>query len=127
MSLSFMPVSAATLKKRTEFLAAARGAKAATPGLVLQARKRPEAEAGPYRTGFTATRKIGGAVARNRAKRRLRAVAAELMPECGRMGYDYVLIGRADTANRKYDALREDLKRALNRVHRTPETESRKK
>ena len=64
---------------------------------------------------------------RNRVKRRLRALAAELLPQCGRMGYDYVLIGRAETANRKYDALREDLKRALNRVHRTPETENRKK
>lgn len=122
-----MPVSAATLKKRAEFLAAARGAKAATPGLVLQARNRQEAQPAPYRTGFTATRKIGGAVVRNRVKRRLRALAAELLPQCGRMGYDYVLIGRAETANRKYDALREDLKRALNRVHRTPETENRKK
>lgn len=127
MPLTAMPASAANLKKRAEFLATAKGVRAAMPGLVLQARKRTEAQPGPYRTGFTATKKIGGAVVRNRVKRRLRALAAELLPQGGRMGYDYVLIGRAETASRKYDALREDLKRALNRVHPTSETENRKK
>ena len=114
------------LKTRPEFLkVAATGAKWVTPGLVLQARQRP-AVTGPtsmatatdtraewVRVGFTVSRKVGNAVRRNRARRRLRAVVAELLPEHGRAGCDYVLIGRAGTLDRRYTDLVSDLRTAL--------------
>lgn len=110
------------LKKRRDFLAAARGKKAARPGLVLQARAHKTNDTpilAPLRVGFTVTRKVGNAVTRNRAKRRLRAVAENIIPACGQAGYDYVLIGRAGTLSRPYSDLINDLKMALRRVHAT--------
>ena len=107
------------LKKRSEFLAAARkGRKAVTPGLVLQALSRRDAEgaAAAPRFGLTASRKVGNAVTRNRARRRLRAAAGELLPRFGRCGTDYVLIARGDTPTRPYQALLEDLRGALTKV-----------
>lgn len=107
------------LKKRADFVRAARGARAAAPGLVLQCRPSPEtAEPDAVRVGFTATKKLGGAVVRNRVKRRLRAAAARVMPERAQPGHDYVLIGRSGTAARPFKLLIEDLKGALRRVHR---------
>lgn len=111
-----------TLKKRREFLAAARARRWATPALVLQARERrpDEADEG-VRVGYTCSKKVGGAVERNRAKRRLRAVASEVIPRHGRPGWDYVLIGRSDTtASRPFPLLIADLETALERVHRPP-------
>lgn len=108
------------LTRRAEFLAAARARRAGTPGFLLQARRRASAEAAPeaVRVGFTCSRKVGNAVARNRAKRRLRAVAREVLPEAGRPGWDYVLIGRPGaTAERPYPLLLDDLRGALARVH----------
>lgn len=118
------------LKKRREFLAAAKARSAATPGFVLQARRRsardaellteklgPAAAARP-RFGFTASKKVGNAVARNRAKRRLRALAGDLGPTLARPGWDYVLIARArETAARPFEALRDDLASAFRRAH----------
>ncbi len=91
------------------------------PGLVLQARRRGDAEPVPadeIRFGLTASRKVGGAVDRNRARRRLRALAREILPLAGRPGTDYVLIARTETATRAHAALRADLERALARVAR---------
>ncbi len=68
------------------------------------------------RIGFTASRKVGNAVARNRAKRRLRALSAEVMTQHAMPGRDYVLIARQTTPNRDYNALRGDLERALKRL-----------
>jgi ribonuclease P protein component len=68
------------------------------------------------RVGFTASRKVGNAVVRNRAKRRLRAVAARVLSDMGRPGTDYVLIARAATAERPFAALLDDLEAALRRV-----------
>jgi ribonuclease P protein component len=117
------------LRKRRDFLAVA-GArrKWAAPGLILQVRRRPAAEAGrpgaapdeAPRVGFTVTRKVGGAVVRNRVRRRLRAVAAEVLNEAAMPGYDYVLIGRAATVTRPYAALVEDLRTALTRLRARP-------
>ena len=94
-----------TLTQRRDFLAAARARRAPQPAFMLQARKRrdgEEPEAG-IRVGFTCSKKVGNAVARNRAKRRLRAIAREVLPELGQQGWDYVLIGRKDaTATRQY-------------------------
>jgi ribonuclease P protein component len=68
------------------------------------------------RVGFTASRKVGNAVARNRAKRRLRSAAASILLRKGRPGNDYVLIARASTIDRPYEALIADLEVALRRV-----------
>ena len=69
------------------------------------------------RVGFTASRKVGKAVVRNRVKRRLRAVAREVLARHGRSGYDYVLIGRRNTVSRPYRDLVTDLESALSRLH----------
>ena len=70
------------------------------------------------RLGLTVTRKIGGAVVRNRARRRLRAAAAAIFPSCARAGYDYVLIARRTTPTRPYRELVGDMEKALARLHR---------
>ncbi|MEP2784773.1 MAG: ribonuclease P protein component [Pseudoruegeria sp.] len=107
-----------TLTKRADFLTAARARRQATNGFTLQARNRNEDTPGDIRVGFTCSKKVGNAVARNRAKRRLREVARTLLPENGRLGWDYVLIGRPEkTANRPYDDLLGDMRYALKRVH----------
>jgi ribonuclease P protein component len=100
------------LRKRPEFLFVAQGVKAGRATLVIQARMRtpPRSAIG---MGFTATRKIGGAVVRNRAKRRLRAVAAALLPKLGRPGADYVFVARADTGVCGWDRLLDDARSAL--------------
>ncbi len=110
----------ATLTKRSDFLAAARAGRAGTPGFLLQARKRREIEADPtlVRVGFTCSKKVGNAVARNRAKRRLREIARAVLPVAGRPGWDYVLIGRAEvTASRPFEQLKKDLSEAVERAH----------
>ncbi len=116
----------ATLTRRADFLAAARAGRAGTQGFLLQARKRQESEADPtlVRVGFTCSKKVGNAVARNRAKRRLREIARAVLPEAGRPGWDYVLIGRANvTANRPFETLLQELREAVERVHKPrPET-----
>ena len=110
------------LKKRRDFLAAAKARKWTTPGFILQARRRREDEAAwspdCVRIGYTASKKVGGAVTRNRAKRRLRALAEPALATLGRAGWDYVLIARADeTVARGFDTLRRDLLDAVERVH----------
>ena len=133
------------LKTRPQFLkVAAARRKWVTPGLVLQAARRQHGEdrAAPVaceepgktpdkaaaskaaaeedaevRVGFTVTRKVGNAVARNRVKRRLRAAAAEVFPRIGRAGTDYVVIGRAATLTRPYDALCADLEQAIAKLN----------
>jgi len=103
------------LKRRAEFLRiAAQGRKFSTPGLVLQAL--PAGASGDMRLGITCSRKVGNAVARNRARRRLRAAAAEVIPEAAATGYDYVLIGKTDTLERPDALLLQDLRTALKRV-----------
>ena len=71
------------------------------------------------RVGFTASRKVGNAVIRNRAKRRLRAAAAAILPTLGKPGTDYVLIARSGTAARPYAALLADLETGLRRIERS--------
>ncbi len=108
-------VSLCVIKKRADFLQAARARRVAMPGFVLQARARG---AGDMRIGYTCSKKVGNAVARNRAKRRLREIARQVLPAHGRQGYDYVLIGRRlETATRPYHILLADLQKALQKVH----------
>jgi ribonuclease P protein component len=110
-----MPAKPERLKRRAQFLrAAAGGRKAALPGLVLQRLER--GDEAPVRVGFTTTRKLGGAVLRNRARRRLREAARLVLAEQGLPGTDLVLIGREGTRARRFVDLLEDLRRALRKT-----------
>jgi ribonuclease P protein component len=121
------------LKRRAEFLqVAAANRKWVAPGLILQVRRQPEPHASPteaatasvaaeaicphsIRVGFTASRKVGNAVKRNRARRRLRAVAEQVLPHAA-PGNDFVLVARAATVDRDFDALRNDLVAGLKKL-----------
>ena len=108
------------IKKRRDFLAAARARRAGAASMMVQGRRRRAGETDHeiIRVGYTCSKKVGGAVARNRAKRRLRASAAEVLPRLGRPGWDYVLIGRAEaTAARPFPDLIRDLEKALGAIH----------
>ncbi len=106
------------LKNRPDFLKAARAKRQGTASMMVQARKRAPDETSGIRVGFTCSKKVGNAVARNRAKRRLREAARAVLPVQGQAGWDYVLIGRAEvTAQRPYDALLDDLRYALRKLH----------
>lgn len=118
----------AGLKTRADFLrVAALRRRVVRTGLLLQAAPAPAgtADAKAVRVGFTASRKVGNAVVRNRAKRRLRAAAAEVLARDGRPGTDYVLIARAGTGERPYAELVGDLEAALRRIDRLPERAAR--
>ncbi len=105
------------LKRRADFLyVARRGRKWATPGMVLQAAPAVDRVRDAARVGFTATRKIGPAVVRNRARRRLRALADEILPRYARVDLDYVMIARAATVSRPRAALAADFLAALAKV-----------
>jgi ribonuclease P protein component len=99
------------IRRRPDFLAAQRGRSVAKGAVVVQALPRPGQ--GVARAGFTATRKIGGAVVRNRAKRRLREAARLMLPQFGRAGMDYVFIARGGTTGRPWSRLLDDVKSAL--------------
>lgn len=123
------------LRKRSEFLYVREGDYAARGAVVIQTRAKPVTANTPdttalktvdittpadthedtavIRFGVTATKRIGNAVVRNRAKRRLREVARQLLPALGRVGQDYVLIARDKTPTRDWDRLIEDATRAL--------------
>ncbi len=132
-----MAASLGRLKRRPEFLrVAGSGRKWVTPGLILQVARR-SAAVGPYvgpsdrkpehqasesqapdraglvRVGFTVSRKVGNAVARNRARRRLKAAAEEVLPLAAEPGCDYVIIGRGATLTRQWPALKQDLETAV--------------
>ncbi len=105
------------LKKRAQFLACARARRHSVPGLLLQGRDRRDGRAA-IGWGVTCSKKLGNAVTRNRAKRRLRAAAREVLPKAGRPGWDYVLVGRPGaTVERPFRALLDDLRGALARLH----------
>ena len=104
------------MRKRADFLAAARASRHGTASMMVQGRDRRDGDS-RMRVGFTCSKKVGNAVTRNRAKRRLRAVARETLPGAGQPGWDYVLIGRlGETATRPFDDLRRDLAHALRRL-----------
>ncbi len=102
------------LRKRAQFLFVRAGARAARPHVVVEARRR--APDGAIGVGFTASRKVGGAVIRNRARRRLREAARQLLPVHGVAGVDYVMVARANTAQAPWGALLDDVQNALIRL-----------
>lgn len=109
------------LQHRSDFLRAASARRQSTKGMTVQGRRRAPGEADGIRVGFTCSKKVGNAIARNRAKRRMREVARLVLPHEGRDGWDYVLIGRAGTTvDRPFDALQDDLRFALKKIHATP-------
>lgn len=128
------------LRKRRDFLAAAKADRAGTTSLTVQGRDRKadtrrndaqhagrgEIIGDGIRLGFTVTKKTGNAVMRNRIRRRLRAAARELLPAAGRDGFDYVIVARSEALHAPYGALVGDLERALRRLH-TPKDQRRPK
>lgn len=111
-------ISLGRLTRRAEFLYVRDGAYRAIGGVVIQARANPNHN--DIRVGFTATKKIGNAVVRNRAKRRLRELAKALLPTLGTAGFDYVFIARQGTVNREFSGLLDDTRRALLRLSAKP-------
>ena len=106
------------LKKRADFLAAQRGIRKVAGAMTLELAPSPQSgNCDGFRVGFTASRKIGNAVARNRAKRRLRAAAAARLPLLARPGHDYVLVARASVLTRDFALLLDDLAEAVKAAH----------
>jgi ribonuclease P protein component len=106
------------MRQRADFLRTASARRQGTGGFLLQARDRADGQP-QVRVGYTASKKIGNAVLRNRAKRRLREVARAVLTSGGRAGWDYVLVAKPGaTVSRDYAELLDDLAKALAAVHR---------
>jgi ribonuclease P protein component len=103
------------LKRRADFLSAAKGTRVQTAPFMLQARDRRD-DLSP-RVGFTVTKKTGNAVERNRIRRRLRVAARSVIPRAGCEGYDYVLVARRPALTSPFEAMLAELERALARLH----------
>ena len=114
--LSCLPYTILAL--RSDFLRAASARRQGAQGFLLQARRRDDGS-DAVRVGFTCSKKIGNAVMRHRAKRRLREVVRAVLPPLAQPGWDYVLVGRPGvTVSRDFAALKSDLEGALRQIHR---------
>ncbi|MFZ5616387.1 MAG: ribonuclease P protein component [Pseudomonadota bacterium] len=113
------PPQLAIIKKRADFLTAQKGARAGAASFLLIRGASPNG-LGVARVGFTVTKKIGKAVARNRIRRRLKEAARRVFPENAVPGYDYVIIARPDALTREFALLLDDMKRALLRLSALP-------
>jgi ribonuclease P protein component len=103
------------IKKRSDFLAANRGKRYATPGFVLLVKDRQDDDPA-IRLGITITKKVGNAVIRNRMRRRFRALALEMLGDKGKSGADHILIGRDGGIEKDFAELRADMARALDKL-----------
>ena len=103
------------IKKRSDFLAANRGKRYATPGFVLLVKDRQDENA-EIRLGITITKKVGNAIVRNRMRRRFRALANEMFAAKGKAGADHILIGRDGGIERDFEELRADMLKALGKL-----------
>jgi ribonuclease P protein component len=103
------------IKKRSDFLAANRGKRYATPGFVLLVSDRRD-EDPEIRLGITITKKVGNAVVRNRMRRRFRELAREMLANKGKAGADHVFIGRDGGIEKDFAELRADMARALDKL-----------
>ena len=107
------------LKTRADYLVAQRGKPVRRPAFTLRAHRR--GGAGDIRVGFTCSKKVGNAVTRNRAKRRLREAARLVLPKVGQPGWDYVLIGhKGATAAIPFADLCQELSDAVSQVSGNP-------
>jgi ribonuclease P protein component len=104
------------LRQRRDFLAAAAGASASTAGFVLQRRQRDDS--GPARVGFTVSKKVGGAVERNRVRRQLREIVRLSAATGLAAGSDYVVVGRKAALDIPFQRLAEDFTGALRRLEK---------
>lgn len=107
-----IPTGVMRLRTRPQFLFVRSGKSERRRSVVVQARKRPGSNP-QIGEGFTATKKVGNAVIRNRAKRRLRAASQALLPRLGLPNYDYVFIARMETATIGWSRLLDDMESAL--------------
>jgi ribonuclease P protein component len=105
------------LTRRREFLAAAGGARAHSSLITLQSHLRTESATDEPRLGMTVTRKAGGAVERNRMRRRLREALKQVAPAGAQPGYDYVVVVRRPLIDATFDHILTDLRAAFRRVH----------
>ncbi|HCP80057.1 MAG TPA: ribonuclease P protein component [Octadecabacter sp.] len=104
------------MKTRADFVAASKARYQTAPSLTVQMRNRDDDDPA-VRVGFTCSKKVGNAVARNRGKRRLREIARLDLPALAKTGHDYVLIGKKEiTATREFDAMRADFAKALGKL-----------
>ena len=107
-----------TLKKRSDFLrVAAARQKWISPTVIIQTSKKPTPEGGDIRVGYTASKKVGNAVFRNKAKRRLREAVKQVLISGAKKDHDYVLIARREISERSFKELIRDLKWSLKRLH----------
>ncbi|HVI29605.1 ribonuclease P protein component [Hansschlegelia sp.] len=112
-----MPAPLETIRLRRDFVAASHdGVKVGGPIIGLQLRDRGEPDA-RARVGFTATKRVGGAVERNRMKRRLRAAARAVLTDVARPGCDYVLIARRAVLEVPFERILRDIQDAAKRAH----------
>jgi ribonuclease P protein component len=119
--LNETPLRLEHLTKRPQFLAAAKGLSSARGAVLCQMLARCDDQP-TIRIGFTATKRLGGAVVRNRAKRRLRQAARQVLSVLGKPGADYVFIARQGAATRPWERLVEDMQRALLSLAPKPDT-----
>ncbi|MCL8383653.1 ribonuclease P protein component [Xanthobacter aminoxidans] len=103
------------LKKRRDFLAAAKAERAGVASFLMQGRDRGDGAG--VRVGFTVTKKTGNSVVRNRIRRRLREAVRQVLPDAGRPGFDYVLVAREASLRTPFDSLVSEMERAVRKLH----------